>query len=96
MRDPPLNYIEAGETVDVRFRFRTLFLPQTYFMNAGVLGWVDGQEAFLHRILDVIMFRIEPFPGNRATAHVNLAVDPSCQVSRSNCAHTTSTGNRPN
>lgn len=81
-----MDYIEAGQVVQVRFRFQNLFSPQTYFMNAGVLGWVDGQEAFLHRILDAIMFRIDPFPANRATGYVDLAVQPSCRVSRANRA----------
>ena len=29
-----------------------------YFANAGIVGQVNGEETFLHRIVDAVMFRV--------------------------------------
>jgi lipopolysaccharide transport system ATP-binding protein len=50
----------AGQRVRVRFPFRNLLSPGTYFCNAGV-GKVDNDEAvFMHRLVDAFLFRVSP------------------------------------
>lgn len=51
--------VTAGTRLRVAFRFKAIFLPGTYFMNAGCMGWSGQGETFLHRIMDAEMFRIE-------------------------------------
>ena len=53
-----------------------------YFANAGVLGFLDGEHQYLHRILDAVMFRVEPLEKNRITGYVDLSGenDPHVEV----------------
>jgi lipopolysaccharide transport system ATP-binding protein len=55
-----LELVEGGSTVDVRLRFRCSLLPDVYFFNAGVIGIENQAEIFLDRIVDVLMFRVQP------------------------------------
>lgn len=52
--------IEANATLTPEFRFRCNLMPGVYFMNAGVAGVKDGEDVFLHRIVDAFMFRVQP------------------------------------
>lgn len=53
-------YIEPDSTLTPEFRFRCNLMPGVYFMNAGVAGFKDGEDVFLHRIVDAFMFRVQP------------------------------------
>jgi lipopolysaccharide transport system ATP-binding protein len=67
-----LATVEAGATIQVRFRFRCLLAPGVYFANAGVLA-LDGEgEQFLDRRLDIAMFRVLGRAARLATGHVDL------------------------
>ena len=72
----PMDFIEAGQTARVRFRFRCMLNPSVYFMNAGVMGVVDGAEVYLHRHLDVIMFRVQEEPFLIGTGVVDFGIQP--------------------
>ncbi|MEI8372912.1 MAG: ABC transporter ATP-binding protein [Planctomycetota bacterium] len=54
--------LPAGSLVEVAFRWRCLLRPGVYFVNAGVLGTVDGESGYLHRIVDAVMFRVQSGP----------------------------------
>lgn len=71
-----LPTMDAGATLEVRFRFRCLLAPGTYFMNAGVLASLDEGEEYVDRRIDVVMFRVMPQPARLATGFVNLDVQP--------------------
>lgn len=51
--------VAPGDSYSVRFPFHNVFSPGTYFMNAGCSGNATGSDAFLHRIIDAIAFRVE-------------------------------------
>ncbi|MBF0306445.1 MAG: ABC transporter ATP-binding protein [Alphaproteobacteria bacterium] len=53
---------QAGREVEVRFPFRAILVPGTYFANAGVVSTETGEMIFLHRLVDALMFRILPEP----------------------------------
>ena len=74
-----LDVVDAGSVAAVRFRFRALLVPDVYFLNAGVLGLRDGGEVYLHRVLDALMFRVEPSVGSHATGQVDLS-DGTTQI----------------
>lgn len=65
----------AGERVDVRLPFRARLLPGSYFANAGVVAVDSGEELFLHRIMDVLVFRVSAESGLRATGTIDLSTD---------------------
>lgn len=56
--------ISAGETITARFRFRCLLYPGAYFFNAGIIGTLQGEERFLHRLVDILKITIVN-PGGR-------------------------------
>jgi lipopolysaccharide transport system ATP-binding protein len=64
--------VESGMTARVRFEFDCCLLPGTYFLNAGVQGTADGQTRYLHRILDVLAFRVASTEELVATSLVDL------------------------
>ena len=74
-----VELVHAGEVVDVEFRFDSRLLPGTYFMNAGVNGHAgDVEGSFLHRMLDVLAFKVEMNATNRMKAgFYDLAREPS-------------------
>ncbi|MBY0454573.1 MAG: ABC transporter ATP-binding protein [Burkholderiaceae bacterium] len=67
-----LAWVGAGQTLEVAFEFDCLMNPGTYFLSCGVLGLVDGEECFLHRIVDAIALRVLPQVGNTSTELVSL------------------------
>ena len=75
-----INCIEAGASVLVKFRFRCLLQPGVYFLNAGVLGTVDGSEVFLHRIIDYSMFRVQSEENLLSTSIVDFCAEPIVSI----------------
>jgi lipopolysaccharide transport system ATP-binding protein len=67
--------VSAGSEINVAFRFRSLMTPDVYFLNAGVVGMVDGREAYLHRIVDALMIRVSDHAGRVVIGNVNLYTD---------------------
>ena len=80
----PIAYIGKDTTVSVQFRFKCLLHPGTYFMNAGVNGLVHESEGYLERIIDVMMFRVQPEEQMFETGLVSFLVEPSYFIESSN------------
>ncbi len=72
-----IDYVEAGEIIQVRFRFHCFLLPGVYFMNAGVTGLINSVEAFLHRHVDVVMFRVQPEVELTSDGIIDFWIEPS-------------------
>ena len=73
-----LPWVESGQTLEVVFDFECLMNPGTYFLSCGVLGLVDGEECFLHRIVDAVALRVLPQVGNASTELVSLCTFQTC------------------
>lgn len=69
-----ISFVKAGETVEIDFEFTCNLNPGTFFMNAGVFGIINGEETFIHRIVDAVAFRVLPIVNNLETEVVNLDV----------------------
>jgi len=72
--------VEAGQTVEVRFRFRCLLDTGTYFLNAGVLARVTEEETYIDRLIDAAMFRVMPQPERLATGFVDFCITSDATV----------------
>lgn len=70
-----VDSFEAGARVTVSFRFNCLLKSNQYFMNAGVLARIDGNEVFSHRILDLYQFSVQPIENDTVTGVVDFRSD---------------------
>jgi lipopolysaccharide transport system ATP-binding protein len=76
-----IDFIQAGSTFKAEFRFRCSLNPGVYFLNAGVVGDVEGSsQIFLHRLLDVEMFRVLPVQDNLSTGKVDFSCYPEIEL----------------
>ena len=50
--------LRAGANVHVSFAFNCLMTPGTYFVNIGAFGQTSGEEIYIGRIVDAIIFRV--------------------------------------
>jgi lipopolysaccharide transport system ATP-binding protein len=71
-----MAYVERGTTHRVEYRFRCALNPGVYFLNAGVVGDINGSETYLHRLVDIAMFRVLTEAGNLATGIVDFDCSP--------------------
>lgn len=76
--------VEAGQTVEVRFRFRCLLDGGTYFLNAGVLARIAEEETYIDRVIDAAMFRVMPQPQRLATGFFDFCVTAGSTVMDAN------------
>jgi lipopolysaccharide transport system ATP-binding protein len=76
-----LAHVSPGESLAVSFRLRCLFLPGTYFLNAGLVAVEGEQEEYLDRRLDVVAFRVLPSGSQMemATGYVDLGISAELQ-----------------
>jgi lipopolysaccharide transport system ATP-binding protein len=50
--------VPKDSIIDVDFSFDCVINTGEYYINAGVVGEVDGEDIFLHRLLDAVLFRV--------------------------------------
>ncbi len=79
-RQQRLMNINAGECYRVKFRFRCALNPGLYFLNAGVVGVIDGVEGYLHRVLDTVCIRVTANSDEFSNGTVDF--DMMCEVSK--------------
>ena len=78
-----ISFFEKDTIVRVEFRFVANLNAGSYYLNAGVTGKADAEDTYLHRVLDVYMFRIIHDGHTKSTGVVSfLAAGPtaSCFV----------------
>lgn len=67
-----IKQVKAGQTIEVSFKFICNLAPGTYFSNAGCMADIDGEQNYLHRILDGLTFHVAFEKNVTATGLVNL------------------------
>jgi lipopolysaccharide transport system ATP-binding protein len=55
-----IDCVEKGTKLRSEFKFRCLFQPGTYFISANVQGKTDHERIPLHRVLDIMSFKVNP------------------------------------
>lgn len=80
-----LPYVEAGSVYRIEFQFECTLNPAIYFVNAGVVGDVDGNEAYLHRLIDAAMFRVLSESESLATGIVDFRCLPKVELLEAVC-----------
>jgi len=72
--------VAPGARFRAEFGFDCMLNPGIYFLNAGVVGVDNGEERFLHRVLDVCMFRVLPEANPVTTGIVDFNCVPTTAV----------------
>jgi len=75
-----IPYISPGQMVDVRFDFVCRLLPGSYFLNAGASAVIDGDRRFMHRIVDAVLFKVQPETDLLMEGLVDLDITPAVTV----------------
>lgn len=65
---------ETGEIITAKFEFRCALNSGIYYLNAGVVGTVDGEERHIHRLLDGCCFRVIDEPELLAQGKVDFDI----------------------
>lgn len=73
-------YVEMGSIYRIEFRFNCSLNPDVYFLNAGVLGIVQDSETYLHRLIDIAMFRVQSDSGNLGTGIFDFGCYPEIEL----------------
>jgi lipopolysaccharide transport system ATP-binding protein len=76
----PHDFFQAGSTVTIKFRFVALMEHGVYFCNAGVVSLLHGEEKYLARVVDAIMFRVLRDDSSLSTGMVDFHVMPSVML----------------
>lgn len=69
--------LQAGEQRNLQFEFDCPLRPGHYFINCGCTKEVDGEDVFIHRIIDALEFKVidpSPRPGLTPAGHIDLNV----------------------
>lgn len=69
-------YVKAGTVYLVEFEFFCRLNPGVYFLNAGVVGDINGSETYLHRLVDVAIFRVISETDSLATGVIDFSCNP--------------------
>lgn len=71
----PIESVNKGSMIEVEFNFKCFLQPGVYFLNAGIVGLVDGSEQYLDRHIDIAMFRVQPEDDILATGIIDFCVE---------------------
>ncbi len=77
--DGETDNVEKDTVIQVSFRFPAHLLPGSYFINVGCSAMINGERTYLHRILDVLMFKILPEGDINQGGIVDLQIKPHLQ-----------------
>ena len=80
----PIEYVETGSIVEVEFKFNCLLQPGVYFLNAGVVGNLDGREQYLDRHIDIAMFRVQPEDDTTTTGIIDFYIESAISFTKKN------------
>ena len=70
-----IDQIDADSIIRVRMRFNCILTTGDYFLNAGIVGEIDGETGYLHRGIDVTLFRVQAIPGTRSTGVIDFGIE---------------------
>lgn len=71
-----ISLLAEGDSYRIEFEFTANLAPGTYFLNAGVVGIVDGEEVYLDRAVEITAFKILPNGESLMTGIVDLNIIP--------------------
>ena len=70
---PTCAVVHGGAEIGVDFEFACRLAPGVYFLNAGVVADVGGEETYVHRVIDALMFRVVAEEADTMTGLMDFA-----------------------
>jgi|CXWL01.1.fsa_nt_gi lipopolysaccharide transport system ATP-binding protein len=74
-----LSYANPGAAYRVEFTFQCVLNPGIYFLNAGIIGDVNGEQGYLCRLVDIAMFRVMPDSSGFSTGIIDFSCVPEIE-----------------
>jgi lipopolysaccharide transport system ATP-binding protein len=74
-----IDFVKANTTLDIAIEFSAMLNPAVYLTNAAVYGDVGRGNEFIGRVIDIMMFRIQPY--DECTARESIDFNFSFRVS---------------
>jgi lipopolysaccharide transport system ATP-binding protein len=65
----------AGSSVTVTFQFTCNLFAGMYFLNTGLMGEVQGNDTYLHRLVDAVAFRVASDASRKQSGYVDFSID---------------------
>jgi lipopolysaccharide transport system ATP-binding protein len=75
-----LEFMAAGSSVVVTLPFRCVMRGDIFFFNVGLMGAVEGQQTYLHRIVDALCFRVVGAGAMHSTGLFDITAGQIAQV----------------
>ena len=75
-----LSFVKSGSEFQIDYHFECNLNSGVYFINAGVFGVKNGEEMYLHRVLDACIFRVLPRIENASSGFVNFNCTPKVHL----------------
>jgi lipopolysaccharide transport system ATP-binding protein len=72
----------AGDEVEIAFRFHNLFNCGTYFINVAVRALMEEPDVIIHGIADALMFKVDAVPGQHRNGYVDCTAEPVWSIAR--------------
>lgn len=69
------EHISTGQTKKIKFEFICNLLPDIYFWQCGVRGFIDDEDIYLHRTIDLLCCRVLPEENSILTGHFDLNIN---------------------
>lgn len=67
-----LPFVKAGSVYKVEFIITAFLNPGLYFLNAGVVGDINNNNTYLHRLIDAAVIRVREKTPSISTGFVNF------------------------
>jgi len=77
-----LPYVLSGTVVSVEFQFVCGLNAGVYFLNAGIVGELNGAETYLHRLIDIVSFRVMSEVENLSTGVIDFSCVPRIEMTK--------------
>ena len=74
-----IEIVDSESRWNVTFVFACNLAPGTYYLNAGVVGFLDEEESYLHRLIDATVFKVQPEKNLKMTGVVDFQIDSIIQ-----------------
>lgn len=78
--DHYIKVVSKGSSYRVTFSFICRLNPGVYFLNAGCKGLEDGEDVFLHRIVDALMIQVMPVVNPQSNGMVDFDIDAGFEL----------------